>query len=159
MNADPKPFTFTNLQQLRSLIQKSLTPDLLLPEFQKDWSVSNPTAGFCSVASEAAWFALGGSQRGWSAYTARDHNNTVHWWLQHTSGLIFDPTSEQYTCVGLRPPYHNNAPIKACGFMGVRKDPGNIWGFERKPSVRAQKLLDAIEIHANTKEKKYVLPR
>lgn len=145
-----KPFACANLEQLRSAIQQSLTPDLLLPVFQKNWTPANPTAGFCSVASEAAWFVLGGAQQGWSARTARDHNNVVHWWLQHTSGLIFDPTVEQYTSFGLRPPYQTNCAVKACGFMGVRQDPNNEWGFERKPSLRAQKLLNAI--HNNLKK-------
>lgn len=154
-----QPFVCANLEQLRQCIQNCLTPDLLLPEFQKKWSSANPTQGFCSVASEAAWFVLGGSKQGWSAYTARDDNNIVHWWLQHTSGLIFDPTAEQYTSIGKLPPYQRNATIKACGFMGVRKDSDNVWGFERKPSLRAQKLLNAIQIYDHTREKKRVLPR
>lgn len=155
----PRPFACANLEQLRQCIQNCLTPDLLLPEFQKNWSSANPTQGFCSVASEAAWFALGGSKQGWSAYTARDDNNVVHWWLQHTSGLIFDPTVEQYTSIGGLPPYQKNVPIKACGFMGVRKDPDNCWGFERKPSRRAQNLLNAIEKNINLKKDMYVFKR
>lgn len=154
----PKPFVCPNLDQLKLVIQQALTPDLLLAEFQKNWSITNPTAGFCSVASEAAWFVLGGAQQGWSARTARDHNNVVHWWLQHTSGLIFDPTEEQYTSLGLHPPYRANCTVKPCGFMGVRQDPENEWGFGRKPSHRAQKLLNAI--HTNlTKENKNVFKR
>lgn len=140
-----KPFSCVNLQQLKELIHQSLSPDLLLPAFQAAWSADNPTSGFCSVASEAAWFVLGGSEKGWNAYTARDHNNVVHWWLQHTSGLVFDPTEEQYTSQNLRPPHQTSAKVKACGFMGVRKAPGNCWGFDRKPSLRAQKLLDKME--------------
>lgn len=154
-----KPFVCANLNELRSMIHQSLTPDLLLPQFRKEWSPTNPTAGFCSVASEAAWFVLGGSSQGWSAYTARDQNNTVHWWLQHTSGLVFDPTSEQYTSQNIPLPYQTSAPIKACGFMGVRQDPGNEWGFERKPSHRAQKLLNTIHTNILNTRTTHVIKR
>lgn len=153
-----KPFTCANLDNLKDLIQQSLSPDLLLPIFRQTWSESNPTAGFCSVASEAAWFVLGGSPNGWGAYTARDNNNVVHWWLQHTSGLVFDPTSEQYTSQNIPLPYHTST-IKACGFMGVRKDPDNEWGFQRKPSHRAQKLLNIMKHNTLTHGEKNVFKR
>lgn len=151
------PLQCTNLSQLRTTIQACLSPDLLHKNFRPQWAPDNPTWGFCSVASEAAWFVLGGSQKGWSAYTARDEKGIVHWWLQHTSGLIFDPTEEQYTSQGKKPPYRAGAAGRIGGFMGVRKDEGNEWGFDRKPSLRAQQLLDKMVEHATApKETKNV---
>ena len=122
-------------------VVSNLTPDLLLPEFQKSWSPKNPTAGFCSVASEAVFFLLGGGPAGWKAQTARDSKGVVHWWLAHDDGRIVDPTSAQYTTQGRQPPY---SEARGGGFQGMRTDPDSPWGFGRKPSARAARLLERI---------------
>lgn len=138
-----KPITITNLDELRALIHQALDPSLLSKEYRHTWSADNPTAGLCSVAAEAAWFVLGSSKQGWISHVTSDpKNGGTHWWLEHTSGLRFDPTEEQYRSIGDVPPYERGAQGRPTGFMGIRQDPGNEWGFERKPSKRAQDLLN-----------------
>lgn len=51
---------YPDLALLEATILKHLTPDLCAPAYRVLWSDENPTLGFCSVASEAAWFLLGG---------------------------------------------------------------------------------------------------
>ena len=137
-----KPISITNLNELRQRIHQALDPSLLSKEYRHTWSATNPTAGLCSVAAEAAWFILGGSQSGWVSHVASDpKNGGTHWWLEHSSGLRFDPTEEQYRTIGDVPPYERGALGRPTGFMGIRQDPGNAWGFDRKPSRRAQELL------------------
>ena len=134
--------SFANLQHLRQALHEELSPDLLLPKYQKSWDKQNPTQGFCSIASEAAWFILGGPPSGWISYACQDPKvGGTHWWLQHKDGSIFDPTEEQYRSIGFTPPYERGIVGKAVGFMGMRQDPGNEWGFDRKPGIRAGKLL------------------
>ena len=140
-NACPDP---EQLNHIRSLIQAHLQPDLLKSPYKEKWCAENPTYGFCTVASEAAWFLLGGKEAGWVAHTARDTDKSTHWWLQHASGVVFDPTREQYDCVDSTPPYERGLKCNAGGFMGVRVDPESAWGNGRKPGNRAAKLLEAI---------------
>ena len=130
------------LEALALRIRQSLDASLLRPPYDTKWTPSNPTYGFCSIAAEAAWFVLGGKPNGWVAHTARDTDNSTHWWLEHDSGLRFDPTADQYRSQGLLPPYERGIKTNAGGFMGMRRDPENVWGMERKPSARALQLLE-----------------
>ena len=125
-------------------IINQLSPDLLLPEFKKDWTPQNPTQGFCSVASEALFFMIGGSANGWKAQNGRDNQGIVHWWLMHEEFGRLDPTADQYFLNNQTPPY---LKARSGGFQGIRQEIGNAWGFDRKPSARAQKLLDKIIEH------------
>lgn len=139
------PPTCLNLDELRKRLHAALDPSLLHPRYRAQWTKENPTFGMCSVASEAAWFMLGGSAKGWHAYVTQDPwSGGTHWWLEHRSGLRFDPTEEQYLTQGQQPPYHRGLPGKPCGFMGIRVDPNSPWGFDRKPSTRAQALIDTM---------------
>jgi hypothetical protein len=131
------------LSEIIHAVRAHLTPDLLLPEFRKTWSKANPTAGFCSVASEAAFFLLGGGPAGWKAQTARDSDGIVHWWLAHDSGLLLDLTADQYTARGMPVPYASGKG-RGGGFQGMRTDPDSPWGFGRRPSARAAVLLERI---------------
>lgn len=135
-----------NHQSLICEIKNQLSTDLLLPAYQKDWTPENPHFGFCSIASEALFFLMGGLKSGLKAQTARDEDGIVHWWLKTEKGEILDPTSSQYTLKGKKPPYEK---ARGGGFMGMRIDEGNPWGFDRKPSIRASKLLKKI-IQART---------
>lgn len=123
-----------------ALVQACLDPILLHPNYQKNWSPENPTYGFCSVASEALYFLLGGSLAGWKAVVGRDESGT-HWWLESETGRRLDPTADQYLSQGKRPPYDQGRPG---GFMGMREEPGSPWGFGRRPSRRAKDLLDRV---------------
>lgn len=130
------------LETLRKSIVSALDPSMLRPPYDGQWSAQNPTYGFCSIASEAAWFLLGGKEAGWVAYNARDTDNSTHWWLEHTSGLRFDPTADQYYRVGTVPPYERGIPGRPGGFMGMRRDEQSVWGNGRRPGLRAAELLD-----------------
>lgn len=134
-----------DLEKLRSRLHQGLGPDLLSPAYRHTWSESNPTAGLCSVASEAAWFILGGLNSSWTPMVVRDGDQGTHWWLENRqTGERFDPTEEQYRSQGRLPPYERGLPGQGGGFMGIRRDEGSAWGFERKPSNRAQQLLERV---------------
>lgn len=134
-----------HLEQLTQRIKRCLDPSLLRPPYDAQWTAENPTAGFCSVASEAAWFVLGGKEGGWVAHAARDTDGSTHWWLMHESGCRYDPTADQYYLAGKTPPYERGIKSIPCGFMGVRRDVNSPWGTERKPSLRAQALLERMQ--------------
>ena len=132
------------LEALSRRLRSALHPAMLQPPYDQGWSEENPTFGFCSIASEAAWFLLGGKPAGWVAHCAREQDGSTHWWLKHASGVVFDPTVDQYHRVGRLAPYERGVPGRATGFMGVRKDPENVWGTERRPGLRAQALLESM---------------
>lgn len=138
---------FNNVKDLDSIIIKirsHLTSDLLAYGYKID--EQNPTYGFCSIASEALYFILGGKRNGISSYVCKDEDGSTHWWLKDSAGNIIDPTSNQYTIVNKLPPYERGIAGRPCGFMGIRVDVGNKYGFDRKPSKRARILLDRILI-------------
>ena len=101
------------------------------------------------MASEAAWFILGGKASGWVAQVGLNTDPTAawatHWWLKHrTTGERFDPTAEQYICQGLLPPYARGVDGKGAGFMGMRKRENDPWGTGYQPSLRATLLLESL---------------
>ena len=116
-----------------------LAPELLAPAWRSGWSAANPTRGFCSVASEAAWFLLGGGAGGWLPCVGRDDSGGTHWWLEACDGgMRIDPTADQYFSRGATPPYargHHGT------FMGQRRDPDSPFGFGMRPGLRAGRLL------------------
>lgn len=134
------------LDALRARLQSGFTPELLHKDYREQWSPENPAFGFCSVASEAAWFMLGGRNAGWVAWSARDTDQSTHWWLRHESGVIFDPTSEQYTSIGRKPPYARGISGQAGGFMGIREDLNTAWPGQRRPSARARALMERLGV-------------
>ncbi len=97
--------------------------------------------GFCSLASEAAYFILGGPESGFMSFATKDDNNTSHWWLQNKKGEILDFTAAQFYIQGTKPPYDRGLLGKPVGFMDMRIDVDNPFGFNRKPSLRVQSLL------------------
>jgi hypothetical protein len=113
------------------LVRQVLTPDLLTPQYRKDWTPAHPTYGHCYAAAEACWYLLGGKDAGWKPMVFNDGTIT-HWWLQHTSGEICDPTADQYLRWGhdCIPPHDEG---RGCGFL------------TRQPSRRAQVILDRVQ--------------
>lgn len=107
-------------------IQAVLSDDLLKQEYRGH--PDNPTYGHCYAASEALYHLLGGYEFGLGIFRARDQRGVVHWWLQYGNSVI-DPTAEQYTSVGLVPPYIKG---KRCGFL------------TKEPSARAQTIMDRV---------------
>jgi len=51
--------------------------------------------GNCYVTCEALYHLMGGKAAGWKPKTLR-HEGDVHWYLEHTSGTIVDPTAVQF---------------------------------------------------------------
>lgn len=81
----------------RGLILDHLTDDLLAPKYRRQKLALNVpnTFGHCYVASEAAYYLLGGKEEGWKpmhmTYLGRSH-----WFLKHESGFILDLTYNQF---------------------------------------------------------------
>lgn len=142
----PDAPSLSALQSLRARLRQGFDPQLLHPAYRDQWTPENPAFGFCSVASEVAWFMLGGRQAGWVAWSARDTDQSTHWWLRHESGLIFDPTVEQYHDVGRLAPYERGIKGQAGGFMGIRVDPDSAWPGERRPSRRARAMMELLGV-------------
>lgn len=131
--------------RLAQVLGPSLTPDKLQPGYRKAWTPSNPLLGFCSLASEAAWFILGGAPSGWVAQVGRDDQGGTHWWLDHPTHGRLDLTASQYTLQSRPLPYQSGqSGGRPGGFMGIRQDDTNPWGFGRKPSRRVQVILDEV---------------
>jgi uncharacterized protein YegP (UPF0339 family) len=139
------------------LIQQNLSEDLLQGQYTNKPENAHISWGLCSVATEALYFMLGGPKRGLTSYVAKDKDGTTHWWLQDKNGMILDPTKEQYTTLNEVPPYERNNPGKPCGFMGMRVELNNQYGFDRKPSKRASILLD--KINAQTFPKNRIIKK
>ena len=104
--------TPTLSHQLIEKIKRSLSPDLLKKEYRAKNS-DNPTYGHCYVASEALFYSLADAR--YTPVRARDEVGVVHWWIvDKQTGEILDPTAEQYTSKGLKPPYERG---RAGGFL------------------------------------------
>lgn len=111
------------MEQLIFLIRSNLTRDLLNDDYGP-----HPLAGHCYVASEVLYHLIG-RENGLFPVRARDARGICHWWLENDEGDIFDITAEQYTDVGLTPPY---ASGRAGGFL------------TKEPSKRARKLMERL---------------
>ncbi len=108
----------------RGLVIDNLTDDLLAPKYRRLKQVSNVphTFGHCYVASEAAYYMLGGKEEGWKPMHMY-HLGESHWFLKHESGFILDLTYNQF-----------KSPLDYSKARGM--------GFLTKvPSKRAKKLL------------------
>ena len=97
------------IKQLITAIQEALTPDLLKKKYRTE-NKNNPMFGHCYGATEALYYLLkeydeSEKHQDFKPCRGRDQRGIVHWWLQDDHGGILDPTSEQYTKVGLKPPY------------------------------------------------------
>jgi len=77
--------------------------------------IDNPSRGKCYVASIALLQFLGGKDAGYSLKTAKDECGVPHYWVENISGDVLDPTAEQYTVLGIKPPYEQGDPI---GYRG-----------------------------------------
>jgi hypothetical protein len=49
-------------------------------------------------------------------YRGLDDENLYHWWIVDKNGNIIDPTSEQYTMLGKKPPYEKGEKKSMLGF-------------------------------------------
>jgi len=95
---------------------------------------SNPVAGHCSVASEAAYHLLGGKRGGYTPMFIR-HEGAPHWFLRTPEGAVLDITAAQFRTPV---PY---AKARGKGFQTPRRDPKT--GIQL-PSKRAQELITRV---------------
>jgi hypothetical protein len=116
-----------NLDDLKENIIRNLSDDLLSKEWLSRKGHSyDPTFGHCYIATEAAFHLLGGKPTGWKPYHLCCKDGS-HWFLKHESGIIFDPTADQFE--GDTIPYQDAV---GKGFL------------TKHPSKRAQKLIAKI---------------
>ena len=117
-----------NWTQFSKLITKNLTNDLLTSKYrQLRASNSLPaTTGHCYVASEVAYYLLGGKEGGWTPQYIK-HLGCPHWFLKHRSGFILDLTKNQFQSPV---PYYK---ARGKGFL------------TKLPSKRAKMLLKRID--------------
>lgn len=113
--------------KLISLIQNSLTPELLSNEWKNQ---SSPLEGHCYVAAEALYHLL--KDKSWKPMVAsykEGNKKATHWWLEHrTTKEIADPTREQY--LPGNPPYEIG---RGSGFL------------TKKPSKRARIVMERVK--------------
>ena len=117
-----------NWNEFSELITNHLTDDLLRPKYRKiKEAVDVPnTFGHCYVASEVAYYLLGGKEEGWKPMHMKQLG-VSHWFLKHESGFILDLTRSQF-----------KSPIDYSKARGA--------GFlTKEPSKRAKKLLIRIK--------------
>ena len=131
-----------NWSDFRGLIIDHLTDDLLTTKYRrikKGANVPN-TFGHCYVASEAAYYLLGGKEEGWKPMHMT-HLGASHWFLKHESGFILDLTYNQF-----------KSPLDYTKARGT--------GFlTKEPSKRAKMLLIRIkESQAVIRLKKLAAP-
>lgn len=81
--------------------------------------------GNCYVSCEALYHLLGGKQTGWKPMNMQWEGDS-HWYLQHSSGIILDPTKQQFKKT---PDYTKG---RGRGFL------------TSKPSKRARQLMKLI---------------
>ena len=129
----PPPLSDKETKDLVGKIQSVLTPDLLKPKYRKMSEGEHPTFGHCGSATQAAYYMLGGEESGYVPQVANLGDGTTHWWLRHRdTGHVIDPTKEQFTSKGKKPPYDRG---RGCGFSNPNPD---------VPSKRGQEIINRI---------------
>jgi len=128
-----RPLSDKETKDLVGKIQSVLTPDLLKPKYRKMSEGEHPTFGHCGSATQAAYYMLGGEESGYVPQVANLGDGTTHWWLRHRdTGHVIDPTKEQFTSKGKKPPYDLG---RGCGFSNPNPD---------VPSKRGQEIINRI---------------
>ena len=116
-------------KQFCELIVDNLSDDLLAPkwrQYKKHHPGKHHTFGHCYVASEAAYYLLGGKAEGWTPQFVLV-KGVPHWFLKHKSGTKLDITAAQFQVLI---PYEM---ARGKGFL------------TNKPSKRAVELIKRIE--------------
>lgn len=125
-----------NWDQFTNLIVESLTDDLLSKPYRKLKEAhphANEAFGHCYVATEAAYYLLGGKEAGWAPQFVRVAGY-AHWYLKHESGFIYDPTASQFK---IPIPYHQGKgkgfltakPSKRCAKLVAQINHSKSWGY------------------------------
>lgn len=87
--------------------------------------MSKVNKNMCYPVAEAFYHLLGGKKSGWKPMVGKWKGQT-HWWLEHKSGFVFDPTATQFTNY----PYSKG---KGCGFL------------TKQPSKRARTIINNLK--------------
>lgn len=85
-------------EDFKNLIVNNLSDDLLSKNYRalRERNPDLPNCfGHCYVASEAAYYLLGGREEGWQPCHIY-HLGASHWYLRHSTGAILDLTAEQF---------------------------------------------------------------
>lgn len=115
------------MHSLVKQIISNLSDDLLSSRYRKlKTKNSAATFGHCYVASECAYYLLGGKNKGWKPQFIK-HEDSNHWFLLNNDGTILDITANQFKTT---PDY---SKAKGIGFL------------TNKPSKRCLELLKRIE--------------
>ena len=70
---------------------------------------NNPTRGKCYPAAIALFVFLGGRDKGYRLMRGVDDTGS-HYWVKSPSGVILDPTAEQFDIMGIGAPYVSGKP-------------------------------------------------
>jgi hypothetical protein len=106
----------SNLNIVLQSIRKNLTVDLL-PKYMVKRNVeggSNGTYGHCHTASGVLYKIFG--PKNVKMFRAKDDEGLYHWWVVDKDNKIIDPTHEQYTLLGKKPPYLEGKKAGMLGF-------------------------------------------
>lgn len=75
---------------------------------------NNGKYGHCHTASGVLYKIFG--SKNVKMYRNLDDEGLYHWWVQDNTGKIIDPTAEQYTLLGKKPPYEGGIKKSMLGF-------------------------------------------
>jgi hypothetical protein len=86
-----------DMDALVGAVQRALSPDMLKEPWRSKVVAGkcDPMTGYCSTATEALYYLLGGKAAGWKAVVAK-HEGGSHWWLEGPNGEIVDATASQF---------------------------------------------------------------
>jgi hypothetical protein len=82
--------------------------------------------GECYPIAEAFYHILGGKDAGWTPKYFWVDDDITHWYLEHESGFILDPTACQFVDI-------NYGAGVGCGFL------------TKEPSKRARKYMEQLQ--------------
>lgn len=92
-------------QRVFELVRLELKPEMVPPEYRD--KVKSDYCGHCHHATLAMYVLLGGKTNGYKVRKAVDELQIKHYWLESPTGVLIDPTAEQYTDLGRPLPYAN----------------------------------------------------
>lgn len=81
-----------HIQKRVEAVRSVLTDADRKPEYRGH---PNPMHGHCYLAAQTCFHLFGGKDAGWKPHFV-NHNGARHWFLKHATGLIVDPTADQF---------------------------------------------------------------
>lgn len=105
----------SNELNLFAAVRRCLTANLVPVGFRD--KPESPYYGHCFHASIALYKLLSGKSAGYRVCRAKDDAGVTHYWVRAPGGYVIDPTADQYTSFGQRPPYNTGT---STGFRPTR---------------------------------------